>query len=79
MHEQPEQHSTECADYVAQLSLQLAKISRAHGLDQVATLLEMAAIEAETAGDGLQPGRKLRGNNHRPHASRDRPNHVHGV
>jgi hypothetical protein len=78
MHEQPEQHSTACADYVGQLSLQLAQISRAHGLDQVATLLEMAAIEAETLGEELQPGKRPRGNDRRPNVSRDRPNHVHG-
>ena len=46
MHEQPEQRSSECADYVGQLSLQLARMARTYGLNQVATLLEMAAIEA---------------------------------
>jgi hypothetical protein len=79
MHEQPDQHLTECADYIEQLAFQLARIARAKDLIQVATLLEMAAIEAKTAAENLQAGNRSQSSGRRPHVSRDRPNHVHGI
>lgn len=81
MQQQPEQNRAECAEYVCQLSLQLARIARAKDLIGVAALLEMAAIEAETASEDLQPRKKQRGgdNDRRSQASADRPNHAHGA
>jgi hypothetical protein len=79
MHEQPDQHLIECADYIEQLAFQLARIARAKELIQVATLLEMAALEAKTAAENLHAAKRSQSNARLPPVSRDRPNHVHGI
>ena len=79
MHEQPDEHLIECADYIEQMAFQLAKIARSKDLNQVATLLEMAAIEAKTAAEHLHGRNRSHSNVRRPHVSRDRPNHAHGI
>ena len=37
------------ADYVAELSTELANLARQHGLDALAYILDMARLEAENA------------------------------
>lgn len=46
----------QCAAYIGEMTLQLAKIAKADGLNLLAYLLEMAGLEAETAskhGNGV--------------------------
>jgi hypothetical protein len=48
----PSQHPVNramAADYVAELSTELANLARQHGLDALAYILDMARLEAENA------------------------------
>lgn len=40
---------TTAADYIAQLTAELAKVARQHGLDALGFILDMARLEAESA------------------------------
>ncbi|HEY4775399.1 MAG TPA: hypothetical protein VIH40_11325 [Xanthobacteraceae bacterium] len=45
---------TAAAAYVAELSSDLARLARRHGLDTLSFILEMARLEAETAAQQSQ-------------------------
>ena len=59
------QSRADAADYVAELTSELAKVARRHRLDTLGYLLDMARMEAESVA-------------RRPKAAGAKPSEVHG-